>query len=111
MRSRHLAQVLTLFGLLAASRAGAAVGARPSCPAVAVAADARFRARWPSLLERIQADFAARSDLDTCARVELSADGDGIGVSVTLPDGRVAARSVTRSVDVVPTLEALLVVP
>jgi hypothetical protein len=76
-----------------------------------VASDARFRARWPSLLERIQDDFATRADLDTCARVELTADGNGIGVSVVLPDGRVASRSVTTSVDVVPTLEALLVVP
>jgi len=107
MKSRLLAIFLAPSVLLAAPTAGA----RPNCSALIVESGASFLARWPSLLESVRDEFTARNDIDRCARVELSVDGDGIGVSVALPDGRVASRSVTRSVDVVPTLEALLLVP
>jgi hypothetical protein len=74
--------------------------------------DAGFRARFSDLLERIQGELAARSDVDACAHVALHLEGDTvITMSVTLPDGRTASRSVTRSDDVIPTLQALLLVP
>jgi hypothetical protein len=111
MKSRYQALLPAVSALLAAPTARAVAADEPSCGAVIVESDARVRARWPRLPERIRDEFAARSDVDRCARVELKADGDAIGVSVALPDGRAASRTVASSVDVVPTLEALLVVP
>src|SRR5207244_6100225 len=61
---------------------------------------------------RIQSELAGRADGDGCARVERQFEGDQvITMSVTLPDGRAASRSVTRQDDVIPTLQALLLVP
>ena len=77
-----------------------------------VEGDAGFRSHCPGLLERIQAELTARPDIDSCARVALRLEDDArIGVLVTLPDGRVASRSVARHDDVIPTLQALLLVP
>jgi hypothetical protein len=64
------------------------------------------------LVERIESELSARTDVDPCARVHLRLDGDGVlTVLVTLPDGRAASRGVTESDDVMPTLQALLLVP
>jgi hypothetical protein len=77
-----------------------------------IAADAGFRAQWPDVLERIQGELSARPDLDACARVELQVQSDDvITVSVTLPDGRAASRSVSKREDILPLLQALLLVP
>jgi hypothetical protein len=73
--------------------------------------DAVLRSRWPELPARIQSEFAPRADLDPCAHVALRLEDTVITVSVTLPDGRAAARTVTRNDDVIPTLQALLLVP
>jgi hypothetical protein len=75
-------------------------------------ADAALHTRWPDLIPRIQSEFAPRAELDPCAHVALRLeDATVISVSVTLPDGRAAARNVTRYDDVIPTLQALLLVP
>jgi hypothetical protein len=98
--------------LLAAQGPRLARAAERGCPAIAVEPDAGFRARFPDLLGRIQDELAARADLDACAHVALRFEnGADIDVSVTLPDGRSASRSVTRREDVLPTLQALLLVP
>jgi hypothetical protein len=55
--------------------------------------------------------FEAREDVDRCARILLTSHAGMIGVEVVLPDGRSAQRSVTRRDEVVPVLEALLIVP
>jgi hypothetical protein len=79
---------------------------------MAIEPDASFRARFPDLLERIETELAASADIDACARVALRLETDAaIGVSVTLPDGRLASRNVARRDDVMPTLQALLLVP
>jgi hypothetical protein len=50
--------------------------------------------------------------VDDCARAELRAtEGNAILVTVALPDGRTASRRVERSEDVIPALQALLLVP
>lgn len=112
MRARKrvpLIAVLACLGVLAPSRAH---GAELGCAALAVEADAPFRERWPELLGRVRAELTARSELDTCARVELRVEeGSALGVLVTLPDGRTASRTVPRPDDVLPTLQALLLVP
>jgi hypothetical protein len=112
MKPSHPARRLTALALLAALCPAAALAAERDCPAIAIEPDAGFRERFPDLLERIRAELAARPNLDACARVELGVQDVGlIGVSVTLPDGRTALRSVTRRDDVLPTLQALLLVP
>lgn len=109
-RSRHAAWA-AFVACVAAPRPLPA-WAEGACPGVAVEADAAFRNRAPGLLERIRGELGARSDLDTCAHVALSVEQETlIAVEVTLPDGRSAARHVTRTDDVVSTLQALLLVP
>jgi hypothetical protein len=112
MKPSHKALLPAALALLLALCPRAALAAERGCPAIAIEPDAGFRERFPDLLERIRAELAARPDLDACARVELRLqDVALISVSVTLPDGRAASRSVTRRDDVLPTLQALLLVP
>jgi hypothetical protein len=82
-----------------------------ACPKLALQAEDELSRRWPDLTERIQSALAGREGIDTCARVKLAARGTAIQVEVILEDGRSASRSVQRSEDVIPTLEALLFVP
>jgi hypothetical protein len=109
----HPRALLPAFAaLLAAVVPGVARAAERDCPAIAIEPDAGFRVRFPQLLERIQTELSARTDIDACARVALRLQANvSIEVSVTLPDGRAAARRVERDDDVIPTLQALLLVP
>jgi hypothetical protein len=112
MKPHPKAMLPAALGLLLAVCPGAALAVERGCPAVAIEPDAGFRERFPELVERIRAELAARPNLDACARVELRLqDVAVITVAVTLPDGRAASRSVTRREDVLPTLQALLLVP
>lgn len=111
MNPLHRTCALALGALLALAPA-VALATERGCPGPSLDADASFRARFPDLLEQLQRQLAARADLDPCARVELHSEGDTvITLIVTLPDGRAASRSVTRRDDVIPTLQALLLVP
>lgn len=97
---------------VAGARPEARLEAEERCPGTRIEADASFRRRWPELVDRLQGELDARSDLDDCARVELRLEGTQVlTVLVTLPDGRGTSRSVTRSEDVLPVLQALLLVP
>jgi hypothetical protein len=98
-------------GALAAFGASRALAADPACSAIAVAVDAGVRARWPELPGQVRQAFEARTDIDACARIELTMNEGSIAVGVTLPDGRSASRQASRREDVLPTLEALLLVP
>ena len=95
----------------------ATLGARPAlaadgrCSPIAMEADASVRSRWPDVSERLREAFDARDDIDGCARVRLSMHDAAFDVEVILPDGRSAGRTVARAQDVVPTLEALLLLP
>jgi hypothetical protein len=111
---------MTWFGRGGPSVLGAILGtfgctiafaAEPTCPTLAVQADDSLLARWPALPERIRQTLEGRDDIDACARIELTRQGRStIGVTVVLRDGRSASRS-TPDEDVLPTLEALLLVP
>lgn len=83
----------------------------PVCARVSTEAEAPVSALWPGLLATVREAFDSREDIDRCARVELRSRGGSIAVEAVLPDGRFASRSVTRAEDVVPTLEALLLLP
>lgn len=109
---------LRLFGKLRASvavlltpSAVLALSGAATCPGPTIAADAEFRKRYPQLVEQLRRDLAGQSDVDACARVELSQQAAGIVVKVALLDGRATAREAPRPEDVRPTLQALLLVP
>jgi hypothetical protein len=112
MKPRRPAAAFAFLALFAAFFPAPADAAERDCPGMTVQPDAGFRARFPDLLARIQSELAGRADVDACASVGLQLEGDQvITMSVTLPDGRAASRTVTRPDDVIPTLQALLLVP
>ena len=112
MKPPHRAVIAALVAAVPALWPDAARAGDRACPGMSVEGDADLRDHWPGLLERIQGEFRARPDVDPCARVALRLeDGALIHVSVTLPDGRAASRRVTQQDDVVPTLQALLLLP
>jgi hypothetical protein len=97
MTQRYAAHLSVLVGLIAALRARPVrVDDRP-CSPMAVEADARVRARRPSVRERIREAFDARDGVDACARIRLTAGDGGIALEVVLPDGRSAARTVSHT--------------
>ena len=107
MATRALPVLAGIVAVLCARRARAD---DPPCSGLATDAEASVSARWPGLLGTVRQAFAGRDDIDRCARVKLRSR-DGIAVEVVLPDGRFASRAVSRPEDVVPTLEALLLLP
>src|SRR4051812_39848892 len=112
MKPRHQAMAAALVAIRIGLCPDTALASERPCPGMTIAADAGFRAQWPDVLERIQGELSARPDLDACARVELQVQSDDvITVSVTLPDGRAASRSVSKREDILPLLQALLLVP
>src|SRR4051812_13528864 len=100
-----------LPALLATFSAGPLRAGDRACSSPTVAVDGEVRARWPDLGARVQGAFDGRGDVDACARIALRANRASIVVDVVLMDGRAASRSVSRADDVVPTLEALLLLP
>jgi hypothetical protein len=111
MMRGYAAGLPVLAGILANLCVRPALADELSCSAVVIEADASVRTRWPRLLNHILETFEARDDIDRCARVELRMRDASITVEAILPDGRSAARTVSRREDVVPTLEALLLLP
>jgi hypothetical protein len=111
MTARYPAKRFALLGVVAVFGPGSALAADRPCSAMAVEADAGLRARFPDLLPGVRRELAALDDLDTCAHVELSLKQGLIGVDVSLPDGRSASRTAALREDVIPTLQALLLVP
>jgi hypothetical protein len=81
------------------------------CAELRVDTDESVRATWPGLAERVRSTFAEREGVEACARIRLVRVQGAIRVDVTLPDGRSASRWVRERDDVVPVLEALLLVP
>jgi hypothetical protein len=112
MMGRYAAAFSVLTGILAMFCAAPAFAGGPSCVAVVVQAADPVSARWSGLPAEVREAFEARDDIDRCARVQLTlGSGPAVTMEVTLPDGRSAIRTVTRRDDVLPTLEALLLVP
>ncbi len=104
--------LVALTGLVITARARpAAAHAAPACAPAPVVTDATVRRRWPDLPVQIRQTFEHRDDIDACARIDIAITGVAVIVKVTLPDGRTAARSVLRREDLLPALEALLLLP
>ncbi len=89
----------------------AALAQDASCPTVVVEAEPAVTARWPGLPDAVREAFETRDDVDRCAQITLTIRDGIIGIDVALPDGRSAHRSASRREDVVPALQALLLVP
>ena len=106
-----IARYAAMVSTLSAVGTSPALAAERSCAPAPIDTDALVRAQWPDLPERIAGALAGRGDVDTCARIRIRLDQVTFVVEVALPDGRSASRSVARSEDVVPTLEALLLLP
>jgi hypothetical protein len=100
-----------LAGTFAVFCSQQALAEAPTCSPLAVEVDAPLTTRWPGLLGDVREAFDTRDDIDRCAHARLKWHDSAIIVEVVLPDGRAAARSVSRRDDVVPTLESLLLVP
>jgi len=86
------------------------------CPPVPAEIDRLVSARWPDLPRRISGALDGRPEVDGCARLAIRLDPRTVGstailLEVVLRDGRAASRSVARAEDVIPTLEALLLLP
>jgi hypothetical protein len=111
MRFNHGPRLAVLIAALAALGGRAASAALPRCGQIVVECDADVRGRWPDLADQVREAFEMRDDIDSCARVRLTTIDTAIVLDVRLPDGRTAARSVLRGEDVVPALEALLLLP
>jgi hypothetical protein len=111
MNWRTMTSLCVLVGVLWTFSAVPAFASDPTCPQMTVQVDSALQTRWPELAESVRQAFESRNDVDMCARVELTSSERSIVIAVILPDGRSASRSVSRPEDVLPTLEALLLVP
>jgi len=110
MTLRRAAQISALVGILGGSE-GLARATHTACSPMAVEADSAVLAQWPELPAEVRGAFSAREDIDACARVSLGMSDGAIALRVLLPDGRAASRFASQREDVVPMLEALLLVP
>jgi len=109
---RHLSAKLQLWGILCALGPATALAAQPACPAAMIVSDQALRSRWPDLVPRVRDEVLSRDDIDACASIKLRLAADTtIRVEVALPDGRVATREALRPEDVIPVLQALLLMP
>jgi hypothetical protein len=99
------------MAVLAALGAAPALAADRACSPLTIEADSGVTERWPELAARVREALVTRDDIDACAHVALAVADASISVLVALPDGRSASRAAPRPEDVVPVLEALLIVP
>ena len=97
-----IARYAAMVSAMSAVSTGPALAADHGCSPAPIDTDALVRAQWPELADRIQSMLAGRHDIDTCASVTITMSHAMISVAVTLPDGRSASRSVSRSEDVSP---------
>jgi len=117
------APMLAVLGV-AVARPSPSLASAGACPPVPAEMDLQVNAHWPDLRGRIIDALADRRDVDGCARIAIrlpprtivaaaarAAVPPVIVLEVVLRDGRSASRSVARAEDVIPTLEALLLLP
>jgi len=98
-------------GILVMLQVRPALAEDSSCARMDIRGDAPLETRWPGLVDDVREAFDMRGDVDRCARVELRWRAGSVALEVVLPDGRSTTRSVLQREDVIPTLEALLLVP
>lgn len=111
LSARALACPALLWGLSGIAWAVPAAAQSAPCAGAGVEAEPGLSAAHPALVGEVRRALADREGLEPCARVELGLERSAILVGVTLADGRSATRMIADSRDVVPVVEALLLVP
>lgn len=111
MTPRPFFGIPTLAGILAGLWPSPALAAELGCVGLRLEVDEELERRFPDLADRVRAAFSARDDTDACPEVKLAFAQQEIQLRVALADGRAAERSLARPEDVVPTLQALVIVP
>jgi hypothetical protein len=111
MSGRALACPALLWGLSGLAWAVPALAEPAPCTGAGVEAEPGLSAAHPALVDEVRRVLAQREGIEPCARVELGLARKAILVGVTLADGRSATRAIADSRDVVPVVEALLLVP
>jgi len=109
LSDRHIVSSLLALAGLVSVRPTFAV--ERACAAPTLETDQRVREQWPELSLQIHSVLSSRADIDACAQIKLSERNSWLLIEVTLPDGRHASRAVSHPEDVIPSLEALLLVP
>jgi len=108
--------LLSALALLTARASSGAEGpsgvpAEGGCSSSRVVVDPAVQALWPAMDAELRRALAGRRDIDACARVHVKAGDASLAVEVTLPDGRTATRPVRQPEDLLPTVEALVLLP
>lgn len=111
MKRFALARVPALAGILATFYPSHAASAEVACAGLRLEVEGALERRFPDLAESVRAAFSARDDTDACPQVRLTFADPAIQLEVALADGRSTVRSLARPEDVVPTLQALVIVP
>jgi hypothetical protein len=111
LSARAFACPALLWGLSGVAWAVPAAAQSAPCSGAGVEAEPGLRAAHPALVGEVRRALADREGIEPCARVELGLERSAILVGVTLADGRSATRMIADSRDVVPVVEALLLVP
>jgi hypothetical protein len=111
MMPRPFLGIPTLAGILAVVCAAPARAAELGCVGLRLEVEAEVERRFPDLADRVREAFSARDDMETCPEVKLAFARQEIQLRVALADGRAAERTLARAEDVVPTLQALVIVP
>lgn len=111
MKWRATIRFLLLLGALSGGAVRSSHAVQTACATLSIEVDTDISVRHPELAGRVQGAFEGRPHVEPCPRIRLSLERKLINVEVVLPDGRSARRWLERSEDVVPTLEALLLVP
>lgn len=106
-----LGRILALAGILATLGPSQAGAAELSCAGLRLEVEPELGRRFPELADSVRAAFSARDDTDACPAVRLAFAESVIRVEVALADGRSTVRSLARPEDVIPTLQALVIVP
>jgi hypothetical protein len=111
LSARAFACPALLWGLSGVVWAVPAAAQSDPCAGAGVEAEPGLSAAHPALVGEVRRALADREGIEPCARVELGLERSAILVGVTLADGRSATRMIADSRDVVPVVEALLLVP
>jgi hypothetical protein len=108
---RAFACAALFWGLSGVAWAVPASAQSAPCAWAGVEAEPGLSTAHPALVAEVRRALAEREGIEPCARVELGFERSSILVGVTLADGRSATRVIADSRDVVPVVEALLLVP
>jgi hypothetical protein len=111
MMPRPFLGIPTLAGILAAVCPAPVRAAELGCVGLRLEVEPELERRFPDLADRVRQAFAARDDTDACPEVKLAFARQEIQLRVALADGRAAERTLARAEDVIPTLQALVIVP